>query len=195
MSLILDGIKHVTNGIESLRFAFSGALFNATRMYQQRDSGGGPQKGTYYVPQIFREVKALTLFEQKIKNLHRAEAQLSHMPNRPNVCISTQSATSMRQIPEDAIDYIFTDPPYGGTVQYGELNYLWEAWLGFDTSWLTDEIIVNPTRNIAEADWQRLIRAAMSECYRVLKPGRWLSLCYHDTSEGTWQLFRISWQR
>jgi hypothetical protein len=28
----------------------------------------------------------------------------------------------------------------------------------------------------------------MQECYRVLKPGRWLSLCYHDTSEGTWQL-------
>ena len=26
----------------------------------------------------------------------------------------------------------------------------------------------------------------MTECFRVLKPGRWLSLCYHDTSEGTW---------
>ena len=22
----------------------------------------------------------------------------------------------------------------------------------------------------------------------MLKPGRWISLCYHDTSEGTWQL-------
>ena len=22
----------------------------------------------------------------------------------------------------------------------------------------------------------------------MLKPGRWLSLCYHDTSEGTWEL-------
>ena len=32
------------------------------------------------------------------------------------------------------------------------------------------------------------MRQAMAECYRVLKPGRWLSLCYHDTSEGTWQL-------
>jgi hypothetical protein len=32
------------------------------------------------------------------------------------------------------------------------------------------------------------IRAAMAHCLRVLKPGRWLSLCYHDTSEGTWSL-------
>lgn len=33
-----------------------------------------------------------------------------------------------------------------------------------------------------------MMHQAMSECYRVLKPGRWISLCYHDTSEGTWQL-------
>ena len=32
------------------------------------------------------------------------------------------------------------------------------------------------------------MKKAMAECYRVLKPGRWLSLCYHDTSEGTWAL-------
>jgi hypothetical protein len=28
----------------------------------------------------------------------------------------------------------------------------------------------------------------MAECFRVLKPGRWLSLCYHDASAGTWSL-------
>ena len=32
------------------------------------------------------------------------------------------------------------------------------------------------------------MKKAMAECFRVLKPGRWLSLCYHDTSEGTWAL-------
>jgi hypothetical protein len=73
-------------------------------------------------------------------------------------------------------------------VQYGELNFVWEAWLGFDTHWHDGEIIVNETRGMTDADWARLMRQAMSECYRVLKPGRWLSLCYHDTSEGTWGL-------
>ena len=34
------------------------------------------------------------------------------------------------------------------------------------------------------------MKQAMAECYRVLKPGRWLSLCYHDTSEGTWELIQ-----
>ena len=88
----------------------------------------------------------------------------------------------------NSVDYVFTDPPYAEKVQYGELNFVWEAWLGFDTHWHDREIIVNETRGITEADWARLMRQAMSECYRVLKPGRWVSLCYHDTSEGTWQL-------
>ena len=34
------------------------------------------------------------------------------------------------------------------------------------------------------------MKCAMSESFRVLKPGRWVSLCYHDTSEGTWQLIQ-----
>jgi hypothetical protein len=44
------------------------------------------------------------------------------------------------------------------------------------------------TRAIATADWETRMKEAMAECLRVLKPGRCLSLCYHDTSEGTWAL-------
>jgi len=81
---------------------------------------------------------------------------------------------------------VFTDPPYAEKVQYGELNYVWEAWLGFDTTWHAEEIIVNESRGKDESEWAELMRRVMHECYRVLKPGRWVSLCYHDTSEGTW---------
>jgi hypothetical protein len=106
----------------------------------------------------------------------------------PAICISTQSSTELSQIPSNSIDFVFTDPPYANKVQYGELNFVWEAWLGFDTSWHDEEIIVNDARNKSEADWAAKMKRAMGECYRVLKPGRWLSLCYHDTSEGTWAL-------
>ena len=67
---------------------------------------------------------------------------------------------------------------------------MWEAWLGFATDWHEDEIIVNDVRHRSEADWAAMMKLAMAECYRVLKPGRWLSLCYHDTSEGTWELIQ-----
>lgn len=58
----------------------------------------------------------------------------------------------------------------------------------FHTDWYEQEIIVNETRGIDDAEWAAMLRLAFQECYRVLKPGRWLSLCYHDTSEGTWGL-------
>src|SRR5262249_42583776 len=74
--------------------------------------------------------------------------------------------------------------------QYGELNFVWEAWLRLDTGWLDDEIIVNSVRGKTEADWTAMMRQALTECYRVLKPGRCMSLCYHDTSEGTWALIQ-----
>src|SRR5208337_275858 len=54
--------------------------------------------------------------------------------------------------------------------------------------WHEEEIIVNEVRGKSAADWEALMKRAMAECFRVLKPGRWLSLCYHDTSEGTWAL-------
>ncbi len=38
----------------------------------------------------------------------------------------------MKKMPEDCVDYIFTDPPYDASIQYGELSYLWNAWLKED---------------------------------------------------------------
>lgn len=88
----------------------------------------------------------------------------------------------------NSVDFIFTDPPYADKYQFGELNFVWEAWLKLDTDWHSEEIVVNEVRGKTEVDWAIMMRRAMTECYRVLKPGRWLSLCYHDTSEGTWAL-------
>jgi len=98
------------------------------------------------------------------------------------------AARAVAQIPSSSVDHIFTDPPYAGKIQYGELNFVWEAWLNLDTKWHAEEIIVNELRDKSEEDWTYAMRRTMAECIRVMKPGRWLALCYHDTSEGTWAL-------
>jgi DNA modification methylase len=170
---------------ETLRFALSAIVLNASRMYRHRDGGGGGPKGTdFMIPQIGREMNVWSQFESK------AEELVAFTPGiqETSVCISTQNAYNISQIPNNTVDYIFTDPPYGGTIQYGELGIVWEAWQGFDSHWRSDEITIADVRDKTELEWETLMRKAMAECYRVLKPGRWLSLCYHDTSEGTWQL-------
>jgi hypothetical protein len=52
------------------------------------------------------------------------------------------------------------------------------------------EVIINHARNLNEQHWTDRLRQIMRELYRILKPGRWLSLCYHDTSDGTWALLQ-----
>jgi hypothetical protein len=100
--------------------------------------------------------------------------------------VLTNQSAACASYPAASIDYIFTDPAYVGKVQYGELNFIWESWLGFDGAWLSKEIIVNPFRNKFLDDWDRDLRSALANCFQGLKPGRWLSLCYHDTDPGTW---------
>lgn len=137
------------------------------------------------IPQTGREMPVWPQFEEKVEcALQGSDHQFT------SVCISTQSATDLSALPADSIDYVFTDPPYGGTLQYGELNSVWEAWQNFKCNWHEEEIIVNEARNKSEDQWAALLTKAMKECFRVLKPGRWLSLCYHDTSEGTWSLIQ-----
>jgi DNA modification methylase len=175
---------------EEMKFLFCSNVLNATTMQQYREAGGGFAKGTYYVPQIFIEREQLGCVRRKLSDLLSGQREIQRSLRSTALLVSTESATDLSAIPSSSVDYIFTDPPYAGKVQYGELNFVWEAWLQLDTRWHDEEIIVNEVRGKDEADWTRMMRRAMAECYRVLKPGRWLSLCYHDTSEGTWELIQ-----
>jgi len=187
IALLKDAVKRLGGDqTDTLLFALTAIMLNSSRMYRYRESlKGGFQGGTYYIPQESQVINVFRSFNDKVEDLLRAAP---HLPENGKVVVSTQSACDLSAIPINSVDYIFTDPPYSHTIQYGELNYVWEAWLGLDTSWHEEEIIVNDVRNKSEADWAAMMKLAMAECYRVLKPGRWLSLCYHDTSEGTWEL-------
>ncbi len=191
----LAGINHnITilnkdNISDSLLLALTGSMLHLSRMSHHKEGGGGIMVGTYYIPQMFKERCAYVNYTDKLKEIIVALNKIG-LKKMPGLMISTNSAVNISHILTSSIDYIFTDPPYAGKYQYGELNFIWESWLGLDTHWHNDEIIVNDVRGKSLEDWTEMMRQAMQECYRVLKPGRWLSLCYHDTSEGTWSLIQ-----
>ena len=170
------------------RLLLTGSCLHGSKMSHHKEAGGGIMAGTYYLPQMCKERNVYDLLERKFVDIRNAEVELSKSLSAVDVSISTQSATNIGTIPNDSIDYIFTDPPYGEKVQYGELNFVWEAWLKLDTSWQDNEIVINKIRGKTDVDWAQLMRSSFEECFRVLKPNRWITLCYHDTSEGTWEL-------
>jgi len=159
-------------------------LMNFSVMYSDRDRGGQPTLGRLSPTPLAREINPLLVLKRKHERLLKG---IDSKKCEGKCLISTQSATDLSHISSNSIDYVFTDPPYGDKIDFWELNLLWEAWLGFNRGWDKEEVIINKHLDKGQDEWFSLMKGAFAEIYRVLKPGRWLSLCYHDTSEGTWE--------
>ncbi|MGB6066660.1 MAG: DNA methyltransferase [Desulfomonilaceae bacterium] len=172
---------------EDLRAIITSGMFAVSRKAQHLAEGGGYVPGNWALPPMSKQRNCMESLSRVFARILTAKKILNTRLQSQDACISTQSATSLAQIPSDSVDYIFTDPPYGGTVQYGELNFIWESWLGLNTEWHDQEIVVNRTRGKSLRNWAEMMFLAIKECYRVLKPGRCLSLCWHDASASTWR--------
>jgi hypothetical protein len=140
--------------------------------------------GTYYTPQVSTAVNIWPQYVNKLKTIRKAENELCEHLVGP-ILVENNSTASV-EYSHNSIDYIFTDPAYVDKIQYGELNFVWDAWLDFDGRWLKNEIVVNKFRNKTLEDWDREMRGVFTRLYEALKPGRWMSLCYHDSDPSTW---------
>jgi 16S rRNA G966 N2-methylase RsmD len=90
----------------------------------------------------------------------------------------------MKKMPEDCVDYIFTDPPYDASIQYGELSYLWNAWLKVDFRY-TEKIVVHEVvRNERQKKpfelYHALLNSSFKGFYKVLRPECCLTLTFHN---------------
>jgi DNA modification methylase len=187
LSAVIGAIARVSSP-DHLRLAVVGMALGVSRMNRYVPGHWSVQNrilaGTYYLPQLATEVNIGPQLKNKFDVILAANAVLGeHCVGRS----VTDNSTIIRgEMPVNSFDYVFTDPAYVDKIQYGELNFVWESWLGFDGGWLKDEIVVNPFRNKSHEDWDQDMRKALANLYQALKPGRWLSLCYHDTDPGTW---------
>ncbi|MCF7810755.1 DNA adenine methylase [bacterium] len=82
------------------------------------------------------------------------------------------------------VDYIFTDPPYDSSIQFGELSYLWAAWAKFNNKYLDNieskEIIHNEKQNKDFIVYTSLLQNSFNGMFRVLKPKSHLTLTFHN---------------
>ena len=188
VTLLRNAIRELNS--PELMVALSSILAKCSHLMAQNSDGiGRVMKGTYYVGVLRREVNVWQFFTEAYTAVRDAKVALASTLKAPTA-VSRQSSVSLSEIPDSSIDYVFTDPPYSGKVQFGELNFLREAALNLGIADLGKEIIVNDYRGFSEQEWAERMAGAFREVFRVLKPGRWATLCYHDTSDGTWQLLQ-----
>ena len=145
-------------------------------------AGGGPTSGTLYIPALMKELPVGRQIAAAINPITEA---MSVIKSSGSNIITTQSSTDMKAIPDNSVDYIFIDPPFGSNLMYSELNFIWEAWLRTITD-QKNEAIVNPSQKKEVFDYQRLLVSCLSEFYRILKPNRWITIEFHNSQNRIW---------
>jgi hypothetical protein len=77
---------------------------------------------------------------------------------------------------------------------YSELNFLWESWLKVATN-KNPEAIENKTQKKGMAEYHELMAQAFAEAYRILKPGRWMTVEFSNTQASVWNSIQTALQR
>lgn len=165
-------------------------LFTLTSLYQRvthfsefRFWGGSSNTANYNVPFISNEQNVFRTFLRKANTISWYFEIAP--PKRGNVDVRVASACDLKHITGGSIDYIFTDPPFGGNINYSEMNFLWESWLN-DYTDTREEAIINSVLGKDEGSYRSLLARAFNECKRVLKPAGWLTVVFHNSSQSVW---------
>lgn len=171
-------------------FAFTSLYQRVTRLSEYRFWGGSGNTANFNVPQISNEANVFVTFERKAKSIsdHFVTTASAYSGK---ASVVTGSATDLSFLPDNSVDLIFTDPPFGANINYSEMNILWESWLGKFTN-AAHEAIVNKSQKKDIDDYRELMRKALSEAYRVLREGHWMILVFMNSSEKVWDALRAS---
>jgi DNA methylase len=140
----------------------------------------GPLSNTLFIPEVQCEVNVFNCWEKTFKKQAKSKAI-----SVPRHCFTGVSSASEMGLPNNSVDYIFIDPPFGKNIMYSDLNLLYEAWMGVQTA-VEKEAIVNDRQAKGLSDYGELMTKCFEEFHRILKPGRWLTLEFHNSLNAVW---------
>lgn len=152
-----------------------------SRLNTNLSKTAGILAGTLYVPSNQIEYCLISMIRYRIADI------ASYQRNRDDCTrqlVLTSSADDIL-IPDESLDYMFFDPPFGSNLNYSELNYLWEAWLKVFTNNLP-EAIENTVQKKTINEYRFLMTECFRESYRLLKKGRWLTVEFSNTKASVW---------
>ena len=139
--------------------------------------------GVYYIPSQHAECSPWYVLTGKLQRLKATFGKSS--PTDNSGCVMTASTTASLGIPDGSVDYVFTDPPFGENIYYADLNFLVESWHGVLTN-AAHEAIVDRFKQKGLHEYQRLMQRCFEEYRRVLKPGRWITVVFHNSRNAVW---------
>jgi hypothetical protein len=169
------------------------AIWSMSVLNRYRPTGysqvGQSLTGVYYVASQTAELSPWYILSDKHKRTTKVDRIVKCFDPSPVIpsaaAVQTGSCAAIG-IQGNSVDYIFTDPPFGENIYYADLNFLVESWHGVITS-AGSEAIVDQAKKKRTSDYQALMRHCFEEYNRLLKPGRWMTVVFSNSSNGIWR--------
>ena len=142
-------------------------------------------------------------FDRKVidgsNNTELIISEESIRPSESDKLLLSQSSTSLTSDKSiDKIDFVITDPPYAGNVNYSELAdffYIWLRLILKDTypqflpeyTPKIEEVIENKTRGKSANDFKEGLKKVFKESNRVSKNSAPLIFTFHHSEDSAWE--------
>lgn len=145
----------------------------------------------FWIPDDFIEENVWWRFIDRLKNVRLAKEVVAERNKKNNSNglgrhkIYNKSSLRMKEVKNKSVDYLITDPPYGDTIQYSELSYIWNCWLGKDFK-IKDEVIINPVQEKGFSEYQNQLKLFIAEAKRVLKKDGYFTLAFQNKDLNIW---------
>jgi adenine-specific DNA methylase len=197
LALLKDCIDKVENSYtkNALLLAWSATLSKVNKTFLSArgrvESRGGSSIFSIYRYKIAKkpiELPPWETFYDRAKNIVRAAEEISkiiELKKQTNgwhgkFLVFSSDVEELAHDFSDSIDYIFTDPPYGGHISYLDLSILWNTWLGILPSEeiKRKEMIVGGELRFDEDFYTNKLARSVKACFNMLKDQRWLSIVF-----------------
>src|SRR6202140_3257161 len=197
LAFLKEAIDSITN--EPIRkgmlLAWSATLAKLNKTFLSAE-GRAESRGGSSIFSIYRykvakqpiELLAWDTFYERVTNVLKAKAEIDQAIQLKRQTggwsgsfeIYSKDVEDLSLEFPNSIDYIFTDPPYGGHISYLDLSTLWNSWLGLTPSTDTREkkLIVGGELDLSENVYVERLGRSIQACVRMLKKDRWLSIVF-----------------
>lgn len=139
--------------------------------------------GVYYIASQHSECSPRYVLGGKLSRLVAAVTPQVGRPGHAMIATGDCARISVRP---ECVDYVFTDPPFGANIPYADLNIVVESWHRVLTAPAREAIFDEPKQK-GLIEYQQLMRCCFDEYFRVLKPGRWLTVVFSNSSNAVWR--------
>ena len=144
--------------------------------------------GVYYIPSLVAECSVGYHLNGSSPSRGKRPSLVKLWNSSPasagNVMITTGSSTALT-VPDASVDYVFVDPPFGQNIPYSDLALVVEEWHRVTTS-VAEEATEDSFKGRGLDDYADLMRRCFVEFFRVLKPGRWMTVEFSNHSNDVW---------